>query len=64
MVKVFENKIVVCLKGGDLFIFGWLLEEIYVLVEYDIFFVIVLGVIVVSVCVVYMGILLIDRWCL
>lgn len=57
VVKV--GKIVVCLKGGDLFIFGCGVEELQVVVEVGILFQVVLGVIVVVGVMVYVGILLI-----
>lgn len=49
----------VCLKGGDFFIFGCGGEELEMLCYVGIFFLVVLGIIVVFGCFVYFGILLI-----
>lgn len=56
---VCEGLFVVCLKGGDLFIFGCGGEELEILVVFGIFFEVVFGVMVVVGCVVYLGFLLI-----
>lgn len=50
---------VVCLKGGDFFVFGCGGEEVFVLVDVEVLFEIVLGVLSGLVVFVYVGILII-----
>lgn len=59
VILVKKGYIVICLKGGDLFVFGCGGEEVEELVCYNIYFEIIFGIILGIVVLVYVGILVI-----